>query len=246
MEEVQFKKPTGVYLLAVLFILAPLGNILLSLWGSDTVNWHHPVVFLNFLKSISALDWLWLGLLALTGVLLLRPHKATWTVAIGTLMLVLFINLYRWGNGQFEDSGLFVHGQLFISCLVTAFALLLAFYFRFPYLDRRAQWLFTAAHRYEFRTPVSVVGRDLFEGVTESISTTGVRVHLKRDFEGSNDLRFVDIIFPEIRNIKVQSRVVEYRDNILRLEFKELSGREKTHLQEWIRSQLETGVLVEG
>lgn len=240
MESEQLKRPTGVYLLAILFILAPLGNIFLSLWGGGAVSWQHPLQWLSALNSITTLDWLWLGLLFLTGILLLRPHKATWSLAIGTLMLVLFINLYRWGNGEFEESGALIHGQLFISCLITAFFLLLAFYFRFPYLDRRAQWIFQAAARYELRTPVDVVAQDIFSGVTESVSLSGVRVRLQRDLEKAQELRFVDVIFPDVRNIKVKSRVVEYRDNVLRLKFKDLTGRDRTYLQDWLRSQLET------
>jgi hypothetical protein len=161
-------------------------------------------------------------------------------LAIGTLTLVLFINLYRWGNGEFEQSGALIHGQLFISCLITAFFLLLAFYFRFPYLDRRAQWIFQAAARYEFRTPVDVVAQDIFSGVTESVSLSGARVRLQRDLDSSQDLRFVDVIFPEVRNIKVKSRVVEYRDNVLRLKFKDLTGRNRTYLQDWLKSRIET------
>lgn len=240
MEGEQLKRPTGIYLLAILFILAPVGNILLSLWGGGVVGWQHPQQWALALSSVTSLDWLWLGLLFLTGILLLRPHKATWSLAIGTLMLVLFINLYRWGNGEFEQSGALIHGQLFISCLITAFFLLLAFYFRFPYLDRRAQWIFQAAARYEFRTPVDVVAQDIFSGVTESVSLSGARVRLQRDLDSSQDLRFVDVIFPEVRNIKVKSRVVEYRDNVLRLKFKDLTGRNRTYLQDWLKSRIET------
>lgn len=236
----QLKRPTGVYLLAVLFILAPIGNLILSFAGSDYVDWHNPEIILSFLKSVSTLDWVWLGLLFITGLLLLRPHKATWSVAIVSLMLVLFVNVYRWGNGEFSESGLFVHGQLFISCLITAFFLLLAFYFRFPYLDRRAQWLFPAAHRYDFRTRVDVVAQDIFDGVTESISISGARIRLKRDLDEAQRLRFVDVIFPDIRNMKIKGRVVEYRENVLRLKFKELTERDRVYLQEWFRSQIET------
>lgn len=240
MGEVQLKRPTGMYLMAVLFMLAPLGNLIVSFFGSEFSVIPSLANFLKFTQSVSDLDWLWLGLLFMTGALLLRARKATWTLAIVTLMLVLFVNLYRWGNGEFADGGLLVHGQLFMACLITGFVLLLLFYFRFPYMDRRAQWLFSAAARYEFRTPVSVVAQDIFDGVTESISTSGVRVRLQRDLEGSQGLRFVDVIFPDIRNIKVKGRVVEYRDNVLRLKFKELTKHDRLYLQEWLKSQIET------
>ena len=81
------KKPIGVYILATLFILAPIGNILISFAGSGVQSWFLPSIFFPFIQSIPALEWLWLGLLFLTGILLFRPHKLTWSLAIFTLLL---------------------------------------------------------------------------------------------------------------------------------------------------------------
>ncbi|WP_413942625.1 PilZ domain-containing protein [Bdellovibrio sp. HCB-162] len=241
MTQAELKRPTGVFLLAFLFILAPLGNLLISFAGSGVSGWYEPSVLFAFLQSVSTLDWLWLSLLFLTGVLLFRPHKTSWSLAIVSLSLVLLINAYRFFSHDLSHEGSFAQWQLVFSSLVTIAILILAFYFRFPYLDRRARWLFPTAHRYEFRTPVNIVGQDIFEGVTESISIAGTRVLLKRDMEGtSKELKYVDVIFPKIRNIKVKARVVEYRDNVLRLKFKELEQRDRGYLLDWIRSQIET------
>ncbi|WP_374073259.1 PilZ domain-containing protein [Bdellovibrio bacteriovorus] len=242
MAQAELKTPTGVFLLAFLFILAPVGNLFISFAGSGVPGWYQPSILYTFLQTVSGLDWLWLSLLFLTGVLLLRPHKTSWSLAILTLSLVLIINAYRFFTEDLSQEGPFVQVQLVLSSIVTVGILILAFYFRFPYLDRRARWLFPTAHRYEFRTPVNIVGQDIFEGVTESISIEGARILLKRDMEGSSrDLNYVDVIFPDIRNIKIKSRVVEYRDNILRLKFKELEQRDRGHLLDWFRSQIETG-----
>ncbi|MEN0059381.1 MAG: PilZ domain-containing protein, partial [Bdellovibrio sp.] len=100
---------------------------------------------------------------------------------------------------------------------------------------------FPTAHRYEIRTRADVVGQDIYEGVTESISASGARVKLQRDMgEGSQSLRYVDVIFPGIRNLKIKSRVVEYRDNVLRLKFKDLSKTDREYLMDWMQSQTET------
>ncbi|KYG61257.1 hypothetical protein AZI85_09970 [Bdellovibrio bacteriovorus] len=247
MTEAELKRPTGIYLLAVLFMLAPLGNLAISFAGSGVPHWYLPSTLIEFLKAVSILDWSWLGFLFLSGVLLFKAHKTSWTVAILSLVFVLGLNIYRFSTHALEGDGLFVQTQLVLSSFVTVGVLLLAFYFRFPYLDRRAQWLFPTAHRYDFVTPVDVVAQDIFEGVTESISVSGARIRLKRDLEGgSRDLRFVDVIFPAIRNVKVKSKVVEYHENVLRLKFKDLSRRDRGYLHDWFRSQIETNQKSEG
>lgn len=240
MEQTELKKPTGVYLLAVLFLLAPIGNLLLSFAGSGISNWKDPSVLYSLLQTVSPLDWLWLSLLIVTGILLLRPHKASWSMAIFTLLLVLAINFYRAGSGEFGNVG-YAHWQILFSSVATAVVLVMAFYFRFPYLDRRARWFIPAAQRYEIRTPVEVVAQDIFFGITESVSVSGVRVRLQRDMGPiASQIRYMDVIFPEMRNLKVKTLVVQYSDNVLRLKFKELRGKDLTYLKEWLRSQDET------
>lgn len=136
------KKPTGVYLIAILFILAPIGNILISFAGSGVTGWYNPNVMIPFLSSIPRLDWLWLGLLFLTGILLFRPHKLTWSLAMFTLMLVLLINAYRVFNidqNSIDPNFLKVFSVLAIVCTLSL--LVISTYFRFPYLDRRTKWI---------------------------------------------------------------------------------------------------------
>lgn len=142
MSTTTLKKPTGVYLIALLFILAPFGNILISFAGSGVSGWYTPNVLIPFLESIPGLDWLWLGLLFITGVLLFRPHKLTWSLAMIALMTVLIINAYRVFNidqNSIDPKFLKVFSVLAIICTLSL--LVIAAYFRFPYLDRRTRWI---------------------------------------------------------------------------------------------------------
>ena len=142
MTTTSLKKPTGVYLIAILFLLAPFGNILISFAGSGVSQWYNPNVFIPFMQTIPTLDWLWLGLLFITGILLFQPHKLTWSLAIVTLLLVLFINAYRVFNidqNSIDPNFLKVFSILAIVCTLSS--LVIASYFRFPYLDRRTQWV---------------------------------------------------------------------------------------------------------
>lgn len=146
------KRAAGIYLLACLFILAPLGNILISFAGSGVERWYDPSVLRSFVQTIPILDWLWLGLLVLTGILLFKPHKLSWSVAIFTLIVVLFINAFR----LFQvDPNSITPGflKLFsgLAILITLGVLVISFYFRFPYLDRRTKW-FSDDHNPDRRT----------------------------------------------------------------------------------------------
>lgn len=137
----QLKKPVAIYFLAVLFLLAPIGNIFISFAGSGVANWYDPSVFIPFMQTIPGLDWAWLGLLFVTGLLLFKAHKLSWTIAILTLLLVLSINIYR---VYFVDTNSIAPHFLkifsVIAVLCTLGVLVIAFYFRFPYLDRRTEW----------------------------------------------------------------------------------------------------------
>jgi hypothetical protein len=136
------KKPTGVYFIAILFLLAPFGNLLISFAGSGVKDWYDLGVMIPFLGSVPWLDWCWLGLLFLTGILLFRPHKLTWTLAIVTLLLVLLINVYRLFNvdtNSIDPNFLKVFSVMAI--ISTIGVLVIASYFRFPYLDRRTKWV---------------------------------------------------------------------------------------------------------
>lgn len=135
------KKATGIYVLACLFILAPLGNILISFAGSGIDQWYDPSVLRSFLQTIPVVDWLWLSLLVLTGILLFKPHKLSWSVAIFTLLFVLIINAARLFQVDPNSiNPLFLKIFSMVAILVTLGVLVISFYFRFPYLDRRTKW----------------------------------------------------------------------------------------------------------
>ncbi|MFN3697322.1 MAG: hypothetical protein ACK4VO_07770 [Pseudobdellovibrio sp.] len=139
---VKLKKPVAIFVLAFLFILAPIGNIIISFIGSGIDNWYQPIIFASLLRSVNLIDWIWLTLLVITGILLLKPHKLPWTVAIVTLMFVLGMNayrLYQMDTNSIEPHFLKVFSVLAI--MTTLGVLMISFYFRFPYLDQRTKWL---------------------------------------------------------------------------------------------------------
>ncbi len=236
--ENELKKPIFLQILALSFLVAPLGNIIISLAMSGIDGWYAPKVFLPLVATIPLLEWSWLVLVFVSGVLLFIQHKTAWAVAVGTLLVVLGINTYKsfFMMGAFTGPTFMVKAQLIISVITTFAVLLVMFYARYPYLDRRDTWFGKAAARFPIRTATQVIAQDIFDGVTESLSVSGARLRLQKDLgAGAHDLQFVDVIFPDIKNIKTKAQVVEYKDNVLRVRFRGLSKDEKRVIQDWLK-----------
>jgi hypothetical protein len=232
------KRPFGLILLALFFILAPVGNILISYILSGLGSWRQPWLIIGLLQNISALDWAWLLLVFITGVSLLIAHKTAWTLALISLISVLAINGYRAVNPPAGANLDYLYYQLGLSSVVTMSGLVIAFYFRYPYLDRRSNWFSVTAQRHAIRTPVQIVAQDIFSGVTESISISGARVLVQRDMGPlTADLQNLDVIFPAIRQLRITAEIVQYAGNGLRLKFKNLSTKDKETLKTWIEAQ---------
>lgn len=228
------KKPTGVYLIAILFIFAPLGNIIISFIGSGIKNWYDVSVFIPFLQTISALDWAWLALLFITGFLLLRPHKLTWSLAIMILIFILTINSYRlYTTDSHSIDPTFFKVFSILALVCTLSFLVIAFYFRFPYLDRRANW-FTNVKRFNLRTPAKLNAR---VAVTESISTTGCRVSFDKPSEFKKSEQ-ITIVFDEISKNEVMAEIVECLEFGVRVEFRNITSDFKLDLDRWLSSHI--------
>lgn len=235
----ELKQPVGIYILAVLFMAAPLGNILVSFAGSGIVNWYYPGEFSELLQTIPAIDWLWLIGIFISGFALLLKHKMAWLLAVVSLLSVLGINTYR--AFTIDETILnpeFVRVQILISILVTFSVLIITFYSRYPYLDRRQQWIFPTAHRYDLRTPVIVHTGGELAGVTESISTAGIRIRLAQKTEAFSGKTEVVFSFTEIPAFKsITAEIVEFNGDMLRLQYKNFSWGRRGYLEAWLKSK---------
>jgi len=233
MNDQALKRPTGVYIIAVLFLLAPFGNILISFAGSGIKNWYSLDVLIPFIQSVPAMDWIWLSLLFITGILLFRPHKLSWSLAIFTLLLVLSINAYRLFHVDMNSiDPIFLKVFSILAIISTLSILVIAAYFRFPYLDRRADWLSTA-HRLDIRTAALVNG---FKATTESISLTGCRLSFERPCEYKKS-DMIKVKFLEISQLESQAEVIERLEFGVRVEFREASTEFKNDLERWLKSR---------
>lgn len=227
------KKPIGIYILALLFIIAPLGNILISFAGSGITEWYQPSIFFAFIQTIPAWEWAWLGLLALTGILLFRPHKLSWSFAILTLVLILCINIYRiYTDDASSISPQYLKVFSILALFCTLGVLVIAFYFRFPYLDRRANWI-KNVERFDLTTEVKI--GDLV-AITDSVSSTGCRIITpKKSDSRAGDI--ISVVFTEIDAKAVKCEVIDVAEKHLRLEFSSYQENFKMKLKQWIKTK---------
>ncbi len=230
------KKPIGIYILAILFLIAPIGNIVFTLSTSNIPDWYNPKMFIELVSSMHLFDIITSFLLILSGLLLFKAHKTAWTLSLISLTLILGLNTYRifYPPPGFESDLSTMH--LGFSVCSTFVVMIIAFYFRYPYLDRRAQWFFPTAHRYDVQSNVEIVANDIFSGVTESLSLSGARIRLKMDMgESAHKLKHVDVIFNDLRKLKLTCEVIQYDDNILRVKFKRMSRSDRELLSNWLK-----------
>lgn len=236
----QLKRSWFLQTLAICFLLAPIGNIAISFYGTGRTDWTHPQVFILWLKTIDPVDWLWLSLTFFTGFLLLIQHKTSWIIAVFNLILIMVINAYRWvttGELIDVDYGYF-QAQTMISTLGTVLGLGVIFYFRYPYLDRRSGWFHYALPRFELNTPVTLMAQDVFDGHTVNLSLSGALVQLSRPLGVSAQMKLVDVIFPEIKNLKIECQVIHHNASRVRLKFRGLRGENRKIMQDWIEARL--------
>lgn len=227
------KKPIGIYVLALLFIIAPLGNILISFAGAGVPNWYEPSIFIAFLQTIPVWEWAWLSLLFLTGVLLFRPHKLSWSFAIITLLLILCINIFRIYSADANSiSPQYLKVFSILALFCTLGVLVIAFYFRFPYLDRRATWI-KNVERFDLTTEVKI---DHTIALTESVSVTGCKIITASQYPAKAG-EDVSVIFTEISPAPVKCTVIENREKFLRLEFQSGQDAFLIKLKQWVKTK---------
>lgn len=228
------KKPTLVYLMAGAFLVAPFGNILLSLAALGVEGWYTPHRLGQFLPLIPFLDWLWFAFVFVSGVFLLRPHRLTWGFSLGTLVLVLAIQIYkallvRHNTTVVQD----VH--FYGATLTTLAVFILCYHFRFPYLDRRANW-WKNLPRYEVDAEVTFFGFEGLKGRLKNVSESGLFVTLEAtDLAKMPESGNLTVVLPLQKPLEVTVEVQGKRGGGLALGFVSES-KGAMGFQDWVRS----------
>lgn len=226
----EIRNPLVLRVLIYSFLVAPFGNIALTAISLDIKNWYYPNVFLNIISNVQDLDLAWLGLILVAGVLLTTRHRTAWLTSIFVLGLTILINIRNFIS--LMQSNYIVKTALMqtsVSLIVTLGAVGLFYYFRYPYLDRRTT-LLGFAPRFDVHIPTQILDGDLaVECECQSISISGARLSMEDDsfnFKIGDEL----VIRFAASAEKLETTVIDYSDNILRLRFKELTSAQKGHL----------------
>jgi hypothetical protein len=174
------KAPIGVYILAGLYLLSPIGNILMSIRALGEPKWYEISVALPFLPSITFANWLWLVSIFIAGIFLVLRHKWSWILAILILPIsILFNYLNSRAYGSFSSASTIG----FLSCITAGVVIS---YFRYPYLDRRENW-WTLHQRFNVDFPAQVTvdaetAEPPVQGIAKNLSLTGTYIELTPEF----------------------------------------------------------------
>lgn len=172
------KLPLVLRALSVALILCPIGNFLISFYMSDISQKMALSQIGEILPMIPPLDWLWNGLIALSGVLILLRRKLSWLIAIASIFFCTAINFYKFFT---YESVPFGWGYVIMTFSISLAAALVVAYFRYPYLDRRDRWV-KVNRRSTVKLPVKIVGGPSGVEAT-NLSSTGAKL----EFSGSSD-----------------------------------------------------------
>lgn len=208
------KKSVVVTVLGLLFILAPIGNIALSVKSQGLTNWYSPLVWIQFIPLLSTFSIVWLGLIFTSGVLILLQHKIAWALSIVSSFIVFALNIYNIINetqSRFYDLGFL---------LSSAGIIILLFYFRYPYLDRRES-LLSKNSRSKTHIPAQLE--------MASLSTVGYISNISRSgflFETDHELK--SFASSSAGKIHIQGETFSF--NLIRSDQRSVAGQFETKL----------------
>jgi hypothetical protein len=222
MERLNLKNKVGLYIVSLFIMAMPL--VIFGLVKVFTLG--EPI-------TLSNIDWFWSAACLLSGLLLLVRLKIAWILAMIQIFTVTILNMIQLlASLQIEGSAIQYNFQFLFSVMTLAIVLLIASYFKYPYLDRRDTILMGIANRYK----VSMDGdlNDAIAGKIISASISGVLMHLDepRPFKIHHvyNLTVADLdVVDEIVS------VVSVQDKEIRLKFESLPLRKMRYIRKKLK-----------
>ncbi len=236
------KKPWIIYILATSLILAPFGNILFTLITLNLPSLANLSLLAKVLSLVPIYDWIINGMILLSGLLLLRRHKTSWSFSILVLVGILVVNYIKWNSGLYPSETGLEKIQLASGFLVTTAVLLIAFYFRFPYLDRRSSFFFVT-HRISGDWQGSVqsstgenVDIDIY-----SVSMTGLGFRFPLNLEKNFSVgQVIEGQCSPFFQGRFQGQIVRKNETDCGLRFQNLSSEQKKQFKEFLRKLMQS------
>lgn len=222
------RHPVPVYVLGLLFLFAPFGNIALSLRDVGLASWYSPTLWVRaWREGLPLLDRIYLGLVFSTGVLLLRPRKSSWLFGLATLAVSLVVNAINGLKGASLPSSFAI-----LACITTLGAFGMLYYFRYPYIDRReGYWGMHPRHRAE--SLIVKLSPQNIAMKLENISYAGCL--LAGDGKALGDLKLEDTTsIAGLPGFEARGRIARLHENKVGIHFEDLTGDEKKALKAYL------------
>ncbi len=179
----------------------------------------------------------WVGWITVfgAGVSLMIRHKLSWIVGIALCGLFVGSTLFVLIRGFYEVEPVISTVRLLNCALVLFIVSTVLSFFRYPYLDRRQNWLAPTGERVAVATPILLSGG--VEAQTVDMSYVGARLRLPGGPNGLEKDSQIEIQLPDINDITCKARVVEIDQGLLRVHFVDMTSSDKEFLRQWLRSQ---------
>lgn len=191
-----------------------------------------PLLDLILAQAIqtSSHDWLSGIFIFFAGVALLVRHKTSWVFAI--LLCISFILTTTFTIvHELQSSDTTIAYAKIIDCIIVLFVVgTVAYFFRYPYLDRRQSWFGQTAHRHAISTTIILNNQTTS---TIDISYSGARI---KRLSGQDFIKGEKVPFElsEINNIKGTAEVIDVHADNIHIQFLTLSEVNRQNLQKWL------------
>lgn len=166
---------------------------------------------------------------------LLIHHKSAWVV--GLLFMFCFVgSMVRDRFWPTEELDPLLGTAKFLGAMAGLYVIVVVMYFfRYPYLDRRQKWFAPTADRFEVQIPVLINGS--IAGDTSDLSYTGARITLKDQGDNIQMGDRLSLQIPEIADLVCQGEVIAKDSGVLRVKFDKIDSDSKEILRQWLLSQ---------
>lgn len=219
------------------FMAVPLVNLLVLSFVAPPEGIPLDRTLIGPLRLTDILEQL---LIFIAGVCLLQQHKARWLAAIILIFSTVGLNIWTvLDAGEHEFMRSTAQVRLYFSAFLSFCVVLILYYARYPYLDRRQGWAGPVAKRYDVSIPTLVFADREWVGTTESISTSGCRIRLNQDWGPKDRVRFVDVQFPSFSAGQIKAQVVGSHGTTLRLKFRDYRNEDRKAFSAWIKGLVE-------
>lgn len=166
---------------------------------------------------------------------LLIRHKSAW--ALGLVFMGLFVaSMVKDRFWPSEELDPLLGTAKFLGAMAGLYVIIVMMYFfRYPYLDRRQKWFGPTADRFEVQIPVLINGS--INGDTSDLSYTGAKITLKDQGDNIQKGDRLSLQIPDIADLVCQGEVIAKDSAILRVKFDKIDSDSREILRQWLLSQ---------